>query len=158
MSLIVRAIDIIVIVLHAETNQRSSSTDSRIKGGSDVDVTSQGNPRDVITSSPMSSSMPHLGPDTIQPLNHIYRSSSAALAGCHGDVGDDDDAVSMTTRKVWTGRQGRQGVMTSRNDDVTGFRGGGTVPVLLAGVSQTVSLHWKQQQQVFIIIFNLFLK
>ena len=81
-----------------------------------MDVTSEGNPRDVITSSPMSCSMPHLGVDTIQPLNHIYRSSSVALTGCHGDiVDDDDDDVSMATRKVWTGRQGRRGVMTSRD-------------------------------------------
>ena len=83
-------------------------------------MTSEGNPRDVMTSSPMSSSMPHLGPyaepDTIQPLNHIYRSSSAALTGCHGDV--DDDEISMTTRKIWAGRQGRQGVMTSQDSVV----------------------------------------
>ena len=114
--------------LHADTGRRSSSTDSRLKRGSDVDVTSRATPDDVIVvtsrgtprdlatmSSPTSSSMPHLGPgdqpDTIQPLNHIYRSSSAALTGRH----DDDEEK---TKKRWAGRQGRHGVMTSRDHTV----------------------------------------
>ena len=107
-----------VVVLFTATNRRSSSTDSRLKSDSRVDVTSQGIPHDVVmTSSPMSSSMPHLGPhdkpDTIQPLKYIYRSSSAALTGCHGDV--DDDNVSMATTKRWAGRHE---VMTSRDSAV----------------------------------------
>jgi len=82
-----------------------------------VDVTSQGTSRDVVmTSSPMSFSMPHLGlhdeGDTIHQLNYIYRSSSAALTGCHGEV---DDEVSMATKKRWAGRQGAHGMMTSRD-------------------------------------------
>ena len=73
----------------------------------------------ISTSPAASSSMPHLGPDnadTIQPppLNHIYRSSSAALTGRHGD---DAEAVAMATTKRWrAGRQGRHhGAVTSRD-------------------------------------------
>ena len=96
-------------------SRRTTSTDSRAKRASDDDMTSRTARRDVIvTSSPMSSSMPHLGPrdkpDTIQPINHIYWSSSAALTGCHGDADDED--VSMATRT------GRHKVMTSRDSAV----------------------------------------
>jgi len=111
-----------VAFLCAEIDRRSSSADSRVNRGCDVDLTSEGNPRDVamtsqrtpreivMMSSPMSSSMPQLGPsDTIQPLNHIYRSSSAALSGCHGD----DGVVATATMKRWIGRQGRHGVTSS---------------------------------------------
>jgi len=63
--------------------------------------------------------MPHLGlhdkTDTIQPLNHIYRSSSPALTGCQGD---GDDEVSMATTKRWAVRQGPHGMMTSRDSAV----------------------------------------
>jgi len=77
----------------------------------------------MMTSSPISSSMPHLGlPDTIQqPLNHnIYRSSSVALTGCRGD----DAEVAVTTRKTRTtnGRRQercRRGAMTSRDSLAT---------------------------------------
>lgn len=91
-----------------------------MKRVSDVDVTSEGTPPDVIiTSSPLSSSMPHLGlhdkTDTIQPLNHIYRSSSPALTGCQGD---GDDEVSMATTKRWAVRQGPHAMMTSRDSAV----------------------------------------
>jgi len=126
----------------ADAGQRSSSTDSRVKQRrSDADtVTSRGTTSgcDVIvtpardlasmSSSPTSSSMPHLGPsdkrDTIHqaPLSHIYRSSSAALTGLH----DDEEAVAIasvamsSTNKRWAGgRQGRyQGSMTSRDHSV----------------------------------------
>jgi len=101
----------------ADTGRRSSSTDSRLKTGCDVDVTSRGTPHDFATmSSQTSSSMPHLGPsdrpDTIQPLNHIYLSSSAALTGRHGD---DEEAVAVATKTRWTGRQGRHRVRASRD-------------------------------------------
>jgi len=114
------SIDWLAALLCAAACRRSSSTDSRVKRG--FVTSAEGIPHHngvIITSSSMSSSMPHLSdkPGTSQysqSLNHIYRSSSVALAGCAGDVVDDD--VAMVTRKRWAGRQGRHhGVMTSED-------------------------------------------